>query len=135
MFVLDLMQLIMQISFEKSFFLIDSCRDVEIIGKYNFKDVSNICLHLFLSFCLLWICIFMKDIWYKCKYQSCFQLFYPVLIREILQNFFLVEMYLTFALQYLSKWIRLLKWYQMVKYCGIPRLCQPHLRQRRIRRK
>ena len=45
----------------------------------------------------------MKDIWYKCKYQSCFQLFYPVLIREILRNFFLVEMYLTFALQYLSK--------------------------------
>ena len=74
-----------------------------MIGKYNFKDVSKICLHLFLSFCLLWICIFMKDIWYKCKYQSCFQLFYPVLIREILQIFFLVEMYLTFALQYLSK--------------------------------
>ena len=105
MFVLDLMQLIMQMSFENLFFLIDSCStgDGELIGKYNFKDVSKICLHLFLSFCLLWICIFMKDIWYKCKYQSCFQLFYPVLIREILQNFFLVEMYLTFALQYLSK--------------------------------
>ena len=84
---------------------LDACStgDWEIIGKYNFKDVSKICLHLFLSFCLLWICIFMKDIWYKCKYQSCFQLFYPVLIREILRNFFLVEMYLTFALQYLSK--------------------------------
>ena len=127
----------MQISFEKSFFLIDSCStgDGELIGKYNFKDVSNICLHLFLSFCLLWICIFMKDIWYKCKYQSCFQLFYPVLIREILRNFFWLKCIWLLRYNICQNWIRLLKWYQMVKYCGNPRLCQPHLRQRRIRRK
>ena len=61
---------------------------------------------MFLSFCLLWICIFMKDIWYKCKYQSCSSssviLF---LISQILQqkHFALKRIKLTFVLPYLSK--------------------------------
>ena len=89
-------------------------------------------------FCLLWICIFLKAIWYKCKYQSCFQLFYPVLIREIFQKHFWLKC--NWLLRYITKYICIcqnwisVKWYHLIKYCGSPKLCKPYLRHRRIRR-